>query len=198
MSKISLKNILKKTFKKKKSTKINILFITVNLTSGQGESRWTPQNRNKMISQLIEEIQEHKEYRLQIKIHPTNEKLSDYEKITQATNSNVKVFQNEDIYEIIEKSDIIITSSSSTAAGIALILDKPMVIWNYFDVKNDLFLKHKIALECKNSKNIIDCLTNVENFNKKQQIKKEEFIEKFFGKGNALQNIVREIEKNIK
>jgi len=181
-----------KKINKKENLSKTILFLTVNMTSGQGDSTWTPQNRNKMISQLIKEIKNYEEYKLEIKIHPTKEKLEDYRKII---NSDIEIHQDEDIYDLIKKSDIVMTTSSSTALAIALILKKPIIIWNYFNVKEDLFLKHQIALECKNQKGILDCLRNVENFYGKHQDNTRIFIEKFFGSGNALQNIIKEIDK---
>ena len=180
----------------KDSKKFEILFLTVNYSSGQGDTTWTPFRRDKMIRELRKEV-ENNNFSLKIKIHPTNEKIKDYQKILN-DNSNIEIIQNEDIYELIEKSDVILTTSANTAASIALILKKPIVIWNYFDVKGDLFLKNKIALECKNSSEINNCLNNAKKFSISNDVHIKNFIKKFLGNGDALTKIANGIEQIIK
>jgi hypothetical protein len=180
----------------KSNERKKVLFFTVNLTSGQGRSDWTINKRNTMIKELVSEYKKlNNNISLQIKIHPTSENYKEYEQELNKYKTDIELFQFEDHYKLIKESDIILTNSSHTAAIISIILRKPVIIWNYFNVHNDVLLENNAALRCKNISELENCLKNVQTFTKNNQSKINDFINNFCGTGNASKNIVDEIEK---
>ena len=176
--------------------KLQVLFITVNFTSGQGESDWTPTKQKKMISELVQEYEKLKdEIDLKIKIHPISENYSSYKKILEYYKSDIQIYQTEDIYELIKNVDVILTTSSSTAGLISIIMQKPIVVWNYFHVKEDIFIKNELVIHCENASEIKECLINGIKFSQENRVKINQFIEKYCGDGNASEKIANEVER---
>ena len=110
-----------------------------------------------------------------------------YKKKIDEYDANIKLFQHENIYELIEKSDIVLTTATSTAGSIALIMKKPVILWNYFQVENDTFRDSGVVINCENISKINDYVTNANSFNMENELVIEEFIKKFYGDGNATQ-----------
>lgn len=180
----------------KDKKKLQVLFLTVNMTSGQGGSTWTITKRNEMIKELISEYKKFKNnFSLSIKIHPTNEYFADYKKLVDSYKINIPIFQKESIFELVAKSDVILTTSASTAATIALIMKKPVIIWNYFHTREDLFLENGVAMNCNSALKIKDCLTNAISFFRKNEYNINEFVRKITEPKNASQNIANAIEE---
>ena len=191
-------------FEKRNQTKSNdsnvlrILFITANLGSGQGKTNFSKSNRNKMISKTILNLQElKKEFSLMIKIHPTSENYSEFKQFV-GKSENIHLSQKDDIIELLTETDIVITPITSTAAVIALIMNKPIILWNYFHAEWDLLLRKNVVLECKNETELGYCIDSVEMFRKNNSEKINQFILENFGYGNASQRIVNEILDLIK
>ena len=178
----------------KKFQKLNVLFITVNLSS-YAKSNWSINKQDKMIEKLVKEYKKFKDvFSLSIKIHPVSENFNQYRKKIDEYDANIKLFQHENIYELIEKSDIVLTTATSTAGSIALIMKKPVILWNYFQVENDTFRDSGVVINCENISKINDYVTNANSFNMENELVIEEFIKKFYGDGNATQEIADAIE----
>ena len=171
-----------------KNRKINVLFVTSNFTGGQGELEWSIQKQLRMIKELVEEYQNNfKKIKLKIKIHPVSEVYSDYEKVLKKYNTDIQISQYDDIFGLIRDADVIICPSASTAGLIALIMKKPIIVWNYFNIQGDAFLKEKITMNCKNISEIKDCIDNRINFIQENELIINNYIKKFCGEGNASQ-----------
>lgn len=180
-----------------KNKKLNILFLTVNL-SNQGKSNWSKSRRNEMIKELEKEFEsKNKEISLSIKIHPTSENIIQYQKLLKS-DSNIQILQKENAFDLIFKSDVVITSCTSTAGVISLIMKKPIIIWNYFNIENDLLLRENVVLECKNSSELVKNLEVAKTFRKQNEVKIENFIKKEFIDGDPIQRYVNELEEWIK
>ena len=174
----------------KKNGKLNVLFITVNFTSGQGKTEWSVSKQTHMIKELVAEYEKIKDkISLKIKIHPISESYTAYKKILDTCKTDVQIFQYEDVFELIKEADVVLTSATSTAGLFALIMKKPIVVWNYFNVQGDLFIKEKIAINCDKVSQIKDCLYNKKGFAQENELIINEFITKFCGMGNASQKI---------
>ena len=177
---------------------LNILFITANLTGGQGKSDFSRSRRNQMIKETISSLNQfHKETSLVIKIHPTGESYIEYKQLLEKF-ENIHLSQKDDIIDLISKSDVIITPVTSTAAIIALIMNKPIIIWNYFHVEQDLLLRTHTALECKDISELGNCLDSVKSFREKNAERINKFIDENFSYGNSLQRVVSEILDLVK
>ena len=182
----------------KDDKKLNILFITSNLESGQGKSNFSKSKRNKMIKETITSLNQfHKETFLVIKIHPTAENYTEYKQLLEKF-ENIHLSQKDDIIDLINKSDVIITPVTSTAAIIALIMNKPIIIWNYFHIEQDLLLRTDTALECKNISELNNCLDSAESFREKNAEKINKLIEANLSYGNPSQIITNEILNFLK
>tara|TARA_B110000467_G_scaffold22459_1_gene19971 strand:+ start:1927 stop:3213 length:1287 start_codon:yes stop_codon:yes gene_type:complete len=168
--------------------KINVLFITTNFNGGQGELEWSVQKQKQMIKELAEEYEKNKEkISLKIKIHPVSENYKDYEKILDGYNSNIEIFQHQNIFKLIKDADMIICPSASTAGLIALIMKKPIVVWNYFNIQGDVFLKEKITMNCNKISEIKACIDNRIKFIQENEVIIDNYIKKYCGEGNASQ-----------
>jgi len=182
----------------KDDKKLNILFITANLSGGQGKSDFSRSRRNQMIKETITSLNQfHKETSLVIKIHPTGESYIEYKQLLEKF-ENVHLSQKDDIIDLISKSDVIITPVTSTAAIIALIMNKPIIIWNYFHVEQDLLLRTDTALECKDISELGNCLDSVKSFREKNAERINKFIDENFSYGNSSQRVVSEILDLVK
>lgn len=144
---------------KKEEGMLNILFLTVNLAGQGGE--WNKKKRDRMIKNFVREISKFKEYSVSIKIHPNNESLVEYQQAVNSVNPNIPVFQKGAVLDFLEKADLVITSSSSTAGMCSLLLKKPIIIWNYFNVQNDLFLERNLVVECKDISKINNIIQKI-------------------------------------
>ena len=177
----------------KDNNKLNILFITANLASGQGKSNFSKSRRNKMIEETITSLNKfHKETSLVIKIHPTGEDYTEYKQLLEKF-ENVHLSQKDDIIDLVNKSDVIITSVTSTAAIIALIMNKPIIVWNYFHVEDDILLRTDAVLECKNISELNNCLDSVKSFREKNAEKINNIIDENLLYENPSQRIANEI-----
>ena len=175
------------------NNKLNVLFITANLTSGQGKSNFSKLRRNKMIQEIIIGLKKiNKDISLVIKIHPTAENYIEFEQFVDKA-KNIDISQRDDIMDLVNKADIIITPVTSTATIIAVIMDKPVIIWNYFDIEEDLLLRKNIVLECKNNTELDHCINTAESFRVKNLEKIKHFIDENFSYGDSSQLIVNEI-----
>jgi hypothetical protein len=182
----------------KDNNKLNILFITANLTSGQGKSNFSKSRRNKMIEETITSINKfHKKTSLVIKIHPTAENYTEYKQLLEKF-ENIHLSQKDDIIDLISKSDVIITPVTSTAAIIGLIMNKPIIIWNYFHIEHDLLLRTDTVLECKNISELNNCLDSAESFREKNVEKINKLIEANWSYENPSHVITNEILKFLK
>ena len=182
----------------KEDKKLNILFITANLSSGQGKSDFSKARRNQMIKETVTSLNQfHKEISLVIKIHPTGENYIEYKQLLEKF-ENVHLSQKDDIIDLISKSDVIITPVTSTATIIALIMNKPIIIWNYFHVEQDLLLRTYTALECKDISELGNCLDSVKSFREKNAKRINKFIYENFSYGNSSQRVASEILDLVK
>ena len=187
----------RKQLSKKINNKLNILFITANISGLQGKSKWKKSKRNQMAKELADRFDNAPNRTLTIKIHPISENYKEYENILKSF-KNVNLSQIDDIVDLLEKSDIVITPCTSTAARIALLMKKPIIIWNHFQVMGDLFLSKGFALECKNKDEIEYCLENVKEFTDQNKEKIDKFVKEEYGDGYATQRIITELGKWIK
>ena len=184
--------------KNKIKNEIKILFITTNFTAGQGKVEWSLEKQKQMIKELVEEhIKNKSKISLKIKIHPISEKYSDYEKILEKYNTNIQIFQHENIFKLIKDADVILCPSASTAGLIALIMEKPIIVWNYFNIKGDIFLEEKITMNCNEISEINDCISNRIKFMQENELVTNNFIKKFCGEGNAAQKIADAVDELV-
>ena len=91
-----------------------------------------------------------------------------------------------------------ITPVTGTAAIIGLIMNKPIIIWNYFHIEHDLLLRTDTVLECKNISELNNCLDSAESFREKNAEKINKLVETNLSYGNPSQVITNEILNLLK
>lgn len=183
--------------KRKENSEKNVLFLTHAMYE---HGIWTKEQRNSLIKKVIGELsKEENNYDITIKIHPSSEQLSDYESIVHRIDKSIKIVQQGDILEYIVNSDVIVTYSGSSSLVYALMCNKPVIICDFYDLRNDIFIDGKVSIPCKNEKEVIEAIKKVE---KKSFIKKEDFekfTKEYFHKldGKASERIGNELLKII-
>lgn len=182
--------------------KIRILLVTANPHDPGG--RWRKKLRDSWLRTIITEITKHKDtMSLVIKIHPAGESLSEYQSLVNTIDSSIPVHQKGDILDFLAEADVIISSQASTALTYALIAKKPIIIWNFANVKEDAILEHGLALECKEPNTLVPLIHQILSRNPASPEKVEGFIQKYFYKADGLATerianaIMKLLEKNI-
>ena len=183
--------------KRIKSTKKNILFLTHAMYE---HGMWTKEQRNSLIKKIVTELsKKENNYNLTIKIHPSSEQLNDYETIVHKIDKSIEIFQQGDILEYIVNADVIITYSGASSLVYALMSNKPIIICNFYDLRDDIFIDGNVAVSCKNEKEIKKIIEKIEHESLIKNEDIEKFIEEYFHKldGKASERIGNEILKIV-
>ncbi len=126
--------------------KIRILFAPLQLYES---GVWTKKQRDFVLVETIKSMSKHKEFSLIVKLHPSSQVYSEYESIIHAVDPSVPIYQKGTINDYLDDSDVLVSFVPISAVAIyALITRKPLVLCNFFSVRNDFFLTRKLALEC--------------------------------------------------
>lgn len=96
---------------------------------------WKKEQRKKFINTIIHSLHDLNDVNLIIKLHPFENK-EDYEEIFEEIPKNIKIFKNSSVHDLINKSDLAITVSSTTGLE-SISLCKPLIIINLF--QNEMF-----------------------------------------------------------
>jgi hypothetical protein len=145
----------------KNTNKVEILFITDAMVE---HGYWTPSMRKEIITTIVRAISEQlrNEANLRLKIHPSSERLAVYRQLVDPIDPSIEIIQNADLVPLINDSDVIVTFGHSSALFEALLLEKPIYMMNIFDedTTKNLFLKEKVATECKTVEQLISNIRN--------------------------------------
>jgi len=182
---------ISKTYTPKKTNpkKISILIITDALVE---HGLWKKSKYKLFLTTLINELSKKSEFVFSFKIHPVSENKTIYQNLFGDLNINSKIYQDENVWDIIKNYDVVLTFGYSTIHyELALIGVKTILLDFNFNFSLMSFVKQGMEFG-----NIIRC-TNIDdlneiinNFLKKEQILSESFIstrEKFLYKfdGNS-------------
>ena len=88
--------------------------------------------------------------------------------------------------EFINNSDIIITYSGSSSLVYALVSQKPIIVCNFFNLENDLFIEKKLVINCKNISSLIESINKASESNPATKERVDSFHEEFFYKLDGL------------
>jgi UDP-N-acetylglucosamine:LPS N-acetylglucosamine transferase len=91
-------------------------------------------------------------YETSLKIHPSSSSISEYEENLNFQDF-VKIFQKDDILELISKYDLVISYGGSSVILYAICLNKPVILLKFFydetGIKKTRFFMEGITPECK-------------------------------------------------
>ena len=182
--------------KTKKNTK-NILLVTTALYE---HGIWTKKQRDFAIKETLKQFQNKKDINIILKIHPSSEILSEYTQLLREVLPNAAIYQKGNIENFIHDSDVVISFPVSSVLIFAILMKKPLIVCNYFNM-DDLFLKNNPVAECKNPllllKKINELTSSNLQFNKDRDNFIKEFISPFDGNAQdrICDNILQLIEK---
>lgn len=182
---------------KKKTDKINVLFLTHAMYE---HGIWTKKQRDSLVRNVITELCKYKDrISITVKIHPSSELISDYESLIYPIDRTIEIIQKGNIIERIASSDIIVTYSGASSLVYALISKKPIIVCNFYDLQNDIFVDRKVVTECKNEKEVISKIQELNDNNIINEHDIDNFIEEFFYKldGKSSERISNEIMKIV-
>lgn len=162
----------------KKDNKICVLFAPSTLYE---HGFWTKKQREYAVKETIKELSKNK-VSVIVKIHPSSSVLSDYESLVNSIDSSIHIYQNGDILEFLNDVDVVISFQSSTAEVYALLSKKPIVICNFYDLKDDAFLERGLAVDCKESSSLFTSINLALVDNPATEQKRENFIQEFMFK----------------
>jgi len=116
---------------KQNEKEINIVLLTTPLVEHGLQSI---KNWKETIKQIIIFCKNQKQTKINLvlKIHPTSESKTKYEKIMDEMDIKIPIYQRENLIEIIWKNDIVMTYGFSSATLEALLLNKPVINVNLF------------------------------------------------------------------
>ncbi len=168
---------------KNKSDQVNLLILSMTVI---GDTQKTVKKQRELfIGEIIKKIKKsNQKYFITLKIHPTNENYSDYEKIVNKIDPTIKIHQKGDLLDFLQDADVIITPASGTAIVFSLIINKPIVIWNVFKIDDDILIKRKLVIECKNENHIIESIEKALVFQPSKS-KVDMFLEEYYYKNDG-------------
>jgi hypothetical protein len=184
--------------KKISSNKINVLLIT---SAMYEHGIWTKKQRDTIIKEIVQIISNSDtNFSLTIKIHPSSENFLDYKSLLNEINSDVSLFQNGDILDFLSEADVVIGFLTHSALEYALIFKKPIIICNFYNLIDDVFLEKELALECKNPLNLVSLITNSITSNLATEKKVSDYTKEYLYKSDGLasERLCTVIEKLIK
>ena len=157
----------------KNHNKINVLLFTHAMYE---HGIWTRVQRDTLVKDIVKEVNKHKnEMELVVKIHPSSEILSEYQKIIGPISDTILIHKEGNALEFIQKADVIIGFSTESALIQALILKKPVIICNFYGLQGDLFLKHDLVFNCEKIENLIPSIKKSKQNNPATKQKIEQF-----------------------
>jgi len=161
-----------------RQNKIRILLLPI---AFEEYGNWTKEQATKILSDIVTNITSNKDkFSLTVKFHPTASTIYDHEKIIHSINPEIKVYKTGNVTDYFDNTDVIIIySTRSTAAMYALLAKIPIILYNFFDFKDDLLLNEGLVLECKESSTLIKKIEESLNFNIKNKRKIEESVNNF-------------------
>jgi UDP-N-acetylglucosamine:LPS N-acetylglucosamine transferase len=120
---------------------------------------------------------------LVLKIHPSSEKKEDYEKLLKKFKIKIPIFQTENLLDVINDADFIISYGDTWALWEVLLLNKPIIIVNLFNYPKDMmpFVKEGIAYEITEINQLINMITKIHSL-KLDESKINLFIQKYLYK----------------
>ena len=160
--------------------KTKVLFCT---TTMHGHGLCSKTEEYELIINTAKEILNHQEFELAIKMHPSSASRAEYEElILKKLPVKVKLYQKEDLVELINQNDVLVSYGGSGAILNGVILGKPIVNLNFNTdaTINNIWIDDNIITQCKELNSLSSDIKKTKN----KTILKEDsqrFIEKFIG-----------------
>jgi len=185
----------------KTNDKIKILIFTDSLYE---HGIWSYRERESFLKNLFEKLQEDKTILFDLKIHPTTEDKTYYQRLSNKLGLSAKIFQSEDLYDLINAYDIIVTYGTSTAHTELSLCGKKTILIATKHLPTFVMVDEAIAAgHVKRCNSFTDLIPLIHNFHKQEINLAKEFVEqrtkyfyKFDGKSGdrAADSIIQFLE----
>jgi len=166
---------------------------------------WTQKQWEETIRQIIITFQNQlsNEMDLVLKIHPATERKKKYVDLLQKIGCDFPIYQTEDLMEILNDADFVITYSQTSGILDAAFLEKPVIVVNLFDYPLDKipFLKEGLAYELKEINKLKEFFSQIDTEIIKENLRKyiSNYLYKFDGKSSErAADAILEFVKNYK
>jgi len=119
---------------------------------------WTKEQRDQIFIDSVNSIN-NTHYSLKIKIHPSSEILSDYQKLLNNIDVDVPIFQKGDLIDFLRETDLVITWGIASSVIYPILMGIPVVLYNPLNpialgAKDEIFVKNKFVIYCDNATEI--------------------------------------------
>lgn len=163
-----------------KIDKVRVLFCTSPMHE---HGIWTKKEEDEMIIKVIKEVLNHTELEIVIKIHPSSSSIDEYNKLLQNTNTKIKIYQKENLIELLSQHDVMITYGSGSQLLDAILFKKPTVFLDLLNKneKLNLFFDEDVTIQC----NSLNELTSKIKYSISKEVNEsayQSYIEKHLGK----------------
>jgi len=152
------------------------------------------------IKEIVKKVSGMENTVLTVKIHPSSAILSRYKKLIESVDPSIEIYQEGDILDFLKNNDVVVTFPDTSVLAYALFLQKPIIIFNFYNAKGSVFIERGIAHECKKSSELASLILKAVTEDLTKRRKVENFIKDYFYRtdGLAANRICEEIVKLVK
>ena len=182
---------------------IKVLILTTPILEHE---HWSENQREKFLSELVENLEKQTDVDFTFKIHPSSEKIETYQKYLKKFGIKAKIFQKESFWDIVNDFDVIVSYGYTTTHSEIALIGYRMILLNISQELREMPLVNS-ALEsgfvkrCKNlselSKIIKIIIQEKIQFHKNHEKEIEKILFKFDGNSGkrAAEVITHIVEK---
>ena len=139
---------------------------------------WSYKERESFLKNLFGKLQEDKTILFDLKIHPTTENDAYYQRLFKELGLSAKIFQSENIFDLINNYDIIVTYGASTTHTELSLCGKKTILIATKQLPTFLLVDEAIAAgHVKQSNDMMDLIPLIHDFHKQKISLTNEFIE---------------------
>ena len=163
----------------KSTKKVQILFCAAPMY----EHGWLNKTeQDKMIIQTINRVLDNDNFEIALKIHPSSSSITEYQEILKSCQGHIKLYQKENLLELLDQCDIMITFGGSMVMLYGVLLKKPILFLDFYEkIKNlNIFYDKTVSTRCLNIDQVIPKIIEANSRNI-ENIDYENFRKKHFG-----------------
>ena len=167
-----------KKFRKKSSKKFKILFCPAPIHEHGLVSK---KEDDKATIEIINQILSDDRYEINIKLHPSSASIRDYKELLTRINQPVNLYQKENLVELLNEHDVMLTNAGSSVIFYGVFLEKPIVYLDFFNDKKLMQLyNNKIMVKCNKFDELV---AKIEDARSKKILESDykQFIENHLG-----------------
>jgi len=160
------------------SNKKQILLCT---SSMHEHGIWSKKREFIFLKNVIGMILDNSTFSIDIKIHPTSSLIDEYDKELKEFLPNLKIYQEEDLLELVDAYDLFLIYGNTSAVLYPLLAGKPIISLNFFKESGDLITEKEIVnFECNSHENLIGLINSCWD-KQPSKMAVEKYLDKYLG-----------------